>query len=71
MTSPGYAQRIRENISKSDIVSNNYELKKLIKNNAIESGKALAELPRIWFPPNQGSAALMKQVHGWDLVEAG
>ena len=71
MTSPVYARRIRENISKSDIVSNKYELKKLIKNNVIENGKALAELPRIWFPPNQCSAVLMKQVHGWDLVEAG
>ena len=71
ITSPIYAQRIKENISKSGLISNQEGLKKIIRNNVLESGKAIAELPRIWFPPNQNSADLMKHVYGWDLVETG
>lgn len=71
LSSPTYAKRLRDNISESGLVSNKPDLKKLIKNNIIESGKALTEAPHIWFSSRDDCAKLMKKVYGWDLVEEG
>ncbi len=70
-SSPTYAKRLQDNISKSGLVSNTNDLKKLVKRNITESGKALAEAPHIWFSSADGCTKLMKKVHGWDLVELG
>jgi len=35
-----------------------------------EGGKAIAELPAIWFRPQQESASWVSSVIGWELVEA-
>ena len=71
LVSPGYAKRLHENYSKSGVITDRQKSKIFIKNNAIENGKALAELPRIWFPPGKNPSELMKKVYGWDLVEKG
>ena len=71
LTSPTYAKRLRENYCNSGLIKDGEQSKKCIKNNAIEGGKALAELPRIWFPPGNNPASLMKKVNGWNLVEKG
>ena len=62
LSSPTYAKRLRDNISESGLVSNKPDLKKLIKNNIIESGKALTEAPHIWFSSRDDCAKLMKKV---------
>lgn len=71
LASPGYAKRLHDNYSNSGVITDLKKSKKSIRNNAIESGKALAELPHIWFPPGKSPSQLMKKVHGWDLVEKG
>ena len=71
LTSPTYAKRLRDNYCNSGLITNGEQSKKSIKNNAIEGGKALAELPRIWFSPGNNPASLMKKVNGWNLVEKG
>lgn len=71
LTSTTYAKRLRDNYSNSGLITDTEQSKKAIKSNAIEGGKALAELPRIWFPPGNSPAFLMKKVHGWGLVEKG
>lgn len=35
-----------------------------------ESGKAIAELPAIWCRPYENVLALVREVHGWQAVEA-
>ncbi len=66
LLSPSYAQRLRENI---EFVYSGTESKNIIKNNILESGKAILELPAIWFRSHQATAKLMRAVHGLDLVE--
>ena len=68
--SPSYANRLRENLYRSGIWHSQAEFKKLLKNSILESGKATAELPAVWFRPQQESAAWVRKVNGWDSVEA-
>ncbi len=66
LLSPSYAQRLQENI---EFVYGGAESKNIIKNNILESGKAILELPAIWFRSHQAAAKLMRAVHRLDLVE--
>jgi len=66
LLSPSYSRRLRENV---EFVYGGAESKNIIKNNILESGKAILELPAIWFRSHQATAKLMRAVHGLDLVE--
>jgi len=68
--SPSYAKRLRENLHASDVCSDPSGFRKLLKNSILEAGRATAELPAVWFRPQQESADWVRKVHGWDIVEA-
>jgi KDO2-lipid IV(A) lauroyltransferase len=62
---PQHRQRIRENLRLTRL----YSVRCLL-NAAMELGKGLAELPRIWLAPLPSVFSLIKEVRGWELVEA-
>jgi len=68
--SPSYAKRLRENLAESGIPDSQTGLEKLLKSSVLEAGKATTELPAIWFRPQLESAAWVRKVNGWDLVDA-
>jgi len=68
--SPSYADRLRENLRQSGICSGQTDFDKLLKGSVREAGKAITELPAIWFRPQQQSAAWVTKVEGWEWVEA-
>jgi KDO2-lipid IV(A) lauroyltransferase len=68
--SPSYANRLRENLYRSGAWHNQDEFKKLLKINALEAGKASAELAGVWFRPQKESAGWVRKVNGWDVLEA-
>lgn len=69
ISSKPYALRLRENIRRSGVAKTEAEAQVIIKNNVLESGKALSELPSIWFSSTEAILARMRKVHGWELVE--
>ncbi len=71
LSSSTYARRLSNNYTQSGVIVDSKQSKIHIRNNVVESGKALAELPRIWFSPDNDPSKLMKKVHGWNLVEKG
>lgn len=68
--SPSYAKRLRGNLFESGIRRDRAGFQKLLKRCVLEAGKATAELPAIWFRPQQQSAAWVRKVNGWGLVDA-
>jgi Kdo2-lipid IVA lauroyltransferase/acyltransferase len=69
LASPSYASRLRENLLQSRIWRDESEYQRLLHDNVAETGKAVAELPVIWFRPQDESAARVRAVHGWNCVE--
>lgn len=68
--SSSYANRLRENLARASICSTPSEYKTLLKNSVLQAGKATAELPAIWFRPQQQSVAWVRKVNGWEVVES-
>ncbi len=68
--SPSYANRLGENLLASGICHDQPNFKKLLKHSVLEAGKAIAEMPAVWFRPQQESASWVRRVVGWELVEA-
>jgi Kdo2-lipid IVA lauroyltransferase/acyltransferase len=69
LTSPSYASRLRENLLQSRIWRDESEFQRLLHANITETGKAVTELPAIWFRPREESAERVRSVKGWDCVE--
>ena len=68
--SPSYADRLRENLRQSGICGDRAAFDRLLKGSIREAGKAITELPAVWFRPQQQSAGWITKVEGWELVEA-
>ncbi len=68
--SPSYAYRLRNNLRASGICSNQVNFGELLKSSVLEAGKGIAELPAVWFRPDQESASWVRRVAGSELVEA-
>ena len=68
--SPSYADRLRENLRQSGIGNDQADFARLLKGCIREAGKAITELPAVWFRPQQQSAGWITKVEGWELVEA-
>ena len=49
LASPVYAARLRENLTASGIYADNKELERALKQNVVEAGKSVLEIPKIWF----------------------
>jgi KDO2-lipid IV(A) lauroyltransferase len=67
--SPVYAARIRENLAASGVCSDALACARLLRTCIAETGKAVTEIPKIWFgsPPEMASLVVCQ---GWALVEA-
>jgi KDO2-lipid IV(A) lauroyltransferase len=68
--SPSYANRLRSNLYESAVWRDADDFTKLLKSSVLEAGRATAELPAVWFRPQQESAGWVRKVNGWDIVEA-
>ncbi len=66
LTSKRYASRLRENLEHSGIDGESQLLHTAIR----EAGKGGMELPWVWKRPLEVVVASVKQVHGWENLEA-
>ncbi len=64
---PANSKVQRANLLQAGFTNNNLE--QLIKQNIAESGKGLLETLAIWQKPEAELLALVKNVHGWPIVE--
>lgn len=67
--SPSYANRLRENLARAELCHNSSDFKALLRKSIKHAGKAMAELPAVWFRPQEQSAAWVRKVNGWDVIE--
>lgn len=66
LSSPTYRRHLRENLAAAfpDAPAG------LARSAIAHAGRAIAELPRVWRGPREDTLALVREVIGWDLVEA-
>ncbi|POZ62167.1 lysophospholipid acyltransferase family protein [Chromobacterium alticapitis] len=67
--SPGFAARLRENLSSSKIFENYQVLPREVKRSAAETGKGALELAIAWCRSPEDIAAMVKRCEGWVHVE--
>jgi len=65
-----YRQRLRENLRASGVASASARFQSLLRNAITSAGKAMLEIIVIWFRPEAGVLKLVRQVQGWEHVEA-
>ncbi|AUH52454.1 lauroyl acyltransferase [Chromobacterium sp. ATCC 53434] len=70
LSSPGYAGRLRENVSSSKIFESYQHLPQQVKRCCAETGKGALELAIAWCRSPEDIAAMVKACHGWEHVEA-
>lgn len=68
--SPGFAARLRENLSSSKIFENYQLLPREVNLSAEETGKGALELAIAWCRSPEDIAAMVKHCAGWEHVEA-
>jgi len=71
LASPRYAARLRENLAQSSLGGDEDSKQLLLHQCIAESGKGVMELIPIWFGKPEKVAALVRDCHGWEHVEAG
>ena len=67
LASPAYASRVRDNLLQSRAWRDESEYQRLLHANIVETGKAVGELPAIWFRPQRETASWIGTVNGWDF----
>jgi KDO2-lipid IV(A) lauroyltransferase len=67
---PTYARRIRQNLRASGVCTSPEEYRRVLQSVIRETGKAIAEVVKIWFGPDQEVERLVIECRGWDQVEA-
>jgi len=65
-----YAARMRENLSRSGLCASPESCRQLLRQAIGEAGKSVLELPAVWLRPYDKVLQLVRQVEGWDKVEA-
>ncbi|MGH7852092.1 MAG: lysophospholipid acyltransferase family protein [Candidatus Binatia bacterium] len=68
--SPGYARRINDNLAISGICSDSGSYRRLLHAVIAQNGRALLELPAVWFRDDEAFARLVADCRGWDTVES-
>src|SRR5688572_92440 len=68
-SSPGYAGRLAENLQGSGVCAGADECGALRRAAIAEAGKAVAELPAVWFGAAEAVARLVVECAGWDVAE--
>ena len=66
--SPGYRQRLNENLAASKIAVDSMQFHSLVHENIVECGKAMLELPFVWLRPSGDLLAKVVAKEGWDSV---
>ena len=69
-TSSRYAARMRENLRKSGVQSDEARRDALLRSAIAESGKGMAELLAVWFGSDEKVAGLVVEIEGWDIAQA-
>ena len=69
LITPKYARRMRENLAISGIARDSAEFHRLLHTCIRESGKALTELPAVWFRSDDAAAQLIAECRGWEEIE--
>ncbi len=69
-SSSSYAARMRENIVHSGLCDSSQACQPLLRQAIGEAGKSVLELPAVWLRPYQQVLQLVREVEGWEQVEA-
>ena len=70
LASPRYARRLRENLHLSKVVSDSSSNRRLLFQAIAEAGKSVLELFIVWFRPYPDVLKLVRNVEGWEHVQA-
>ena len=70
LASPRYARRLRENLYLSKVVSHSSSNRRLLFQAIAEAGKSILELFIVWFRPYPDVLKLVRNVEGWEHVQA-
>ncbi|ROH85925.1 lysophospholipid acyltransferase family protein [Pseudomethylobacillus aquaticus] len=70
LSSQKFRQTARSNIRITNITSTSAASRRLMRLSTSETGKGLMETFAIWFRPAEQVLGWVKQVHGWEHVEA-
>ena len=65
-----YRRRLRENLRASGVASDSARFQFLLRSAITSAGKAMLEIIVIWFRPEYEVLKLVRQVEGWEHVEA-
>ncbi len=68
--SPQYAQRMRENLRSAELHHDEDSYQLLLKQTIAEAGKSVLELPWVWCRPVVQVYAAVRNIDGWEHVEA-
>ena len=68
--SSGYARRIKNNLIASGLCQNPRSCRRLLRKAVAQNGKALMELPAVWFRDDAAASRLIVECKGWDCIEA-
>jgi KDO2-lipid IV(A) lauroyltransferase len=68
--SPRYAKRMSSNLALSGICTDADSYRKLLRSAIVHNGKALMELPAVWFSDDDEVGRLVLDCRGWELVES-
>ena len=65
-----YRQRLRDNLRASGVASDPAAFRPLLRQSILAAGRAMLEIIIIWFRDEAAVLRLVRQVHGWEHVEA-
>src|ERR1700759_1709752 len=68
LSSPVYAARMRENLTQSGIYTDPRALEGALRECVSQTGRAIAETPKVWFDDEASVAALVR-CETWHVVE--
>ena len=68
LASPVYAKRMRENLAASGIYADAKALDRALRECVGETGKAMAEIPKVWFDDERKVASLVR-CESWSVIE--
>lgn len=67
---PSYYKLLRKNLAISGLFCNQTDFEQVVNTNIAETGKGILETLKIWQMPDDEAVFLVKNVHGWDSVDA-
>ena len=67
--SSGYARRMKNNLRNSGLGGDPDSYRRLLRAAVAQNGKALTELPAVWFRDDDAAAGLIVECEGWEVIE--